>query len=93
MFDLGLVVVLLDQCRWSQQRSLASWLIQSSFVQQLLRHWVESGGVWAPIIYVASVAVMNATWVPRWLTSLVGGALFGILYGAGLALVGSLLAA
>jgi uncharacterized membrane protein YdjX (TVP38/TMEM64 family) len=59
--------------------------------QESIQQWVQSGGVWAPIIYVTSVAVMNATWVPRWLTSMVGGALFGILYGAGLALVGSLL--
>lgn len=59
--------------------------------QETIQGWVTSGGAWSPIIYVTSVAVMNATWVPRWLTSVVGGALFGIVYGAGLALVGSLL--
>jgi uncharacterized membrane protein YdjX (TVP38/TMEM64 family) len=59
--------------------------------QQSIQRWVASGGGWAPVIYVALVAVMNATWVPRWLTTVVGGALFGILYGAALALAGSLL--
>lgn len=61
--------------------------------QASIRGWVESSNGWTPILYVAMVAVMNATWVPRWLTTMVGGALFGIVYGAGLALAGSLLGA
>jgi uncharacterized membrane protein YdjX (TVP38/TMEM64 family) len=54
--------------------------------QESLRSWVESSNGWAPVIYVVLASVLNATWAPRWLTTVVAGALFGLVAGALLAL-------
>jgi uncharacterized membrane protein YdjX (TVP38/TMEM64 family) len=54
--------------------------------QDSIQSWVERSNGWAPVIYVALASVMNATWVPRWLTTVVAGALFGLVIGALLAL-------
>jgi uncharacterized membrane protein YdjX (TVP38/TMEM64 family) len=54
--------------------------------QESIQSWVEGSNGWAPVIYVALASVLNATWAPRWLTTVVAGALFGLAAGAVLAL-------
>ena len=54
--------------------------------QSSIQSWVKSSRGWAPVIYVVIASVLNATWAPRWLTTVVAGALFGLVIGAMLAL-------
>ncbi|MDP6045150.1 MAG: TVP38/TMEM64 family protein [Phycisphaerae bacterium] len=54
--------------------------------RESLQSWVGRSNGWAPVIYVVFASVLNATWAPRWLTTVVAGALFGLVIGALLAL-------
>ena len=52
--------------------------------------WVEGLGVWAPVAYVAAYIVAVVFMLPAFLLIIVGGAVFGVWYGAALAMLGAL---
>lgn len=49
---------------------------------------VAAGGMWSPLLFVLIASVAPLVWVPRMMTSIVAGALFGFWAGAALALLG-----
>ncbi len=52
--------------------------------------WVESLGIWAPVAYVAAYITAVVFMLPAFLLIIAGGAVFGIWYGAALALTGAI---
>src|SRR5438105_838811 len=58
-----------------------------------LLHAVDRAGRWAPVIYVAVYVLLTATFIPAAPLTMLGGALFGVLPGALLALVSASMAA
>ena len=55
--------------------------------------WVESLGVWAPVAYIGAYIVAVVFMLPAFLLIIAGGAVFGIWYGATLALTGATIGA
>lgn len=49
---------------------------------------VAAGGIWSPLLFVMIASVAPLVWVPRMMTSIAAGALFGFWAGAALALMG-----
>ena len=58
--------------------------------EEILQSWVAAGGVWSPIVFVVIATIAPLAWVPRMMTSIVAGALFGFAAGSVLALVGGI---
>lgn len=55
--------------------------------------WVQSSGVWAPLLFVAAYAAACAAFVPASVLTLAAGAIFGLWTGIGLVIVGASLGA
>jgi len=49
---------------------------------------VAAGGMWSPLVFVVIASVAPLVWVPRMMTSIAAGALFGFWAGAVLGLIG-----
>lgn len=56
--------------------------------EEKLQALVAAGGIWSPILFVVIATLGPVAWVPRMMTSIVAGALFGLAGGSALALVG-----
>lgn len=65
------------------------WAVGSGVLtEERLASWVEAGGAWSPLLFVVIATLAPLAWVPRMMTSIVAGALFGLWFGAALALAG-----
>ena len=51
--------------------------------------WVESAGVWGPVVFVIAYAVATVAFIPGSLLTLAAGAIFGLVNGTVLVLVGA----
>ena len=51
--------------------------------------WVESVGVWGPVVFVLTYATATVAFIPGSLLTLVAGAIFGLVKGTVLVLVGA----
>ncbi len=58
-----------------------------------IESWIERCGVWGPIVYVALFIVLASVFVPDTLLAIIGGALFGLGWGAVVVVAGGLLSA
>jgi len=56
-----------------------------------LAHWFRSWGPWAPVVFIAILAVRPVTLLPGQLLTAVGGMIFGALLGGVYAMIGSFL--
>lgn len=69
--------------------ALFAWAVGTGVLtEELLKGWVEAGGAWSPLVFVVIATIAPLAWVPRMMTSIVAGALFGLWVGAALALAG-----
>ena len=67
------------------------WAARAGYLtEETIRVFVERGGVWSPILFVVAATILPLMWVPRMMTSVVAGALFGFWTGTLLSLVGGL---
>lgn len=55
--------------------------------------WVESLGVWGPVVFILGYAVATVGFVPGSPLTLVGGAVFGVVWGTAYVLIGATLGA
>lgn len=55
--------------------------------------WIESLGIWAPVVYILGYAVATVAFVPGSALTLASGALFGIVWGTVYTLIGATLGA
>jgi uncharacterized membrane protein YdjX (TVP38/TMEM64 family) len=75
-------------------RNLGDVLHEVVAAEADLHHLLAGLGVWGPLGFVAAYAVfMLGIWVPSWPLSVIGGFLFGPIFGTIYALVGSTLGA
>jgi uncharacterized membrane protein YdjX (TVP38/TMEM64 family)/rhodanese-related sulfurtransferase len=63
------------------------------FEPAALNAWLRRLGMFAPAVFIALYAVGTVVFLPGWVFSLVGGALFGPLWGALIDLIGATLGA
>jgi uncharacterized membrane protein YdjX (TVP38/TMEM64 family) len=56
-------------------------------------HWLETTGIWGPLIFAAIYAVATMAWVPATVVTVIGGALFGPVWGTIYNLAGATLGA
>lgn len=57
------------------------------------QQWIESLGVWAPVVFILGYAVATVAFAPGSLLTLAAGAVFGLLWGTVYAFVGATLGA
>jgi uncharacterized membrane protein YdjX (TVP38/TMEM64 family) len=55
--------------------------------------WVESLGVWAPVVFIAGYALATVAFVPGVLLTLAAGAIFGVLRGTLYVMIGATIGA
>jgi len=69
------------------------WGFSLGITEDNLAYWIDRLGIWAPIGFVALYAVATVALVPGGIFDLVGGAVFGPVYGTALDLLGGTLGA
>lgn len=79
---VGLMLGLLAVSIWAA--------LTGRLTEEILQEWVAAGGVWSPILFIVVATIAPLAWVPRMMTSIVAGALFGFAAGSVLALVGGI---
>lgn len=74
---------------------LAIWLGRSVFGVDAsqLRVWIESFGIWAPLVYIAVYTIRPLLFFPASLLSLAGGLVFGVWLGTLYTIAGAVLGA
>jgi uncharacterized membrane protein YdjX (TVP38/TMEM64 family) len=73
----------------------ATWLVmhRAALTPAALEAWLAPFGLWAPAVFAALYAVASVLFAPALLLTLLAGALFGPVWGTGLALLGATLGA
>ena len=56
--------------------------------EESMKALVAAGGVWSPLLFIVVGTIAPLAWIPRMMTSIVAGALFGFWAGSSLALIG-----
>lgn len=79
---IGLMVGLLAVTAWAGYTG--------RLTEEKLQALVAAGGIWSPILFIVVATLAPLAWIPRMMTSIVAGALFGLAGGTLLALIGGL---